>query len=53
MKILLVGKISERQSISVFLVQTESVSPLVLTPHHIVQSDRSGDRDSADDESHS
>lgn len=50
MQILLVSEISERKSISVFLVQVESISSLILTPHDKVQSNRSGNRDAVKDD---
>ena len=50
MQILLVCQISECKSISVFLVQVESISSLILTPHDKVQSNRSGNRDAVKDD---
>jgi hypothetical protein len=51
-KIVFVGKIPECKSISVFFVEVESISSLVLAPHDIVHNDRCGNHDAVkDDES--
>lgn len=50
MEILFVCEIPEREFISVFLAQVESVSSLVLTPHDIVQRNGSGNRDAVEND---
>jgi hypothetical protein len=50
MKILLVSEMSECEFIGVLFIQVESISSLVLTPHNIVQGNRSGNRDAVKDE---